>query len=44
MPTPAIRVIMPTDQLWDSFFDPHSVTADFMNERNQPDMQKREDF
>ncbi|WP_417810915.1 type II toxin-antitoxin system VapB family antitoxin [Thalassospira alkalitolerans] len=38
------RVIMPTDQLWDSFFDTHSVSNDFMNDRNQPDMQKREDF
>lgn len=38
------RVLTPTDQLWDSFFDAHSVSDDFMDSRNQPDMQKREDF
>ena len=38
------RVIAPADQLWDSFFDAHSVSDDFMSTRNQPDMQKREDF
>ena len=38
------RVIMPADQLWDSFFDAHTVSDDFMSDRNQPDMQKREAF
>tara|TARA_R110000796_G_scaffold228286_1_gene345370 strand:+ start:39890 stop:40138 length:249 start_codon:yes stop_codon:yes gene_type:complete len=34
------RVIMPTDQLWDSFFDTQSVSDDFMSNCNQPYMEK----
>ena len=36
------RLIAPSDKLWDSFFDGPNVSADFMDARNQPDMQIRE--
>jgi len=35
------RVIVPSDHLWDTFFDGHPVTDDFMEDRNQPETQKR---
>ncbi|MEQ8392437.1 MAG: type II toxin-antitoxin system VapB family antitoxin [Thalassospira sp.] len=38
------RVIMPTDQIWDSFFDTQSVSDDFMSNCNQPDMKKAVEF
>ena len=36
------RLITPTDATWDSFFDGPEVSDDFMNDRAQPPMQKRE--
>lgn len=38
------RIIMPVDSLWDTFFDQHSVSDDFMVDRNQPVQQERERF
>lgn len=38
----ATRVIVPSDHLWDTFFDGHSVSDDFMKDRDQPAMQERE--
>lgn len=36
------RIIAPEGEIWDSWFDGPSVTADFMAERDQPAMQERE--
>ncbi len=38
------RLITPADASWDTFFDGPSVSDDFLTERVQPDMQKREDL
>jgi len=38
------RLITPIDSTWDSFFDGPSVSEDFMSDRQQPSMQKREEF
>ncbi|NQV58480.1 MAG: antitoxin [Alphaproteobacteria bacterium] len=38
------RLIAPADSSWDTFFDGPSVSDDFMSERDQPGMQKRESF
>ena len=38
------RLIAPSDQLWDSFFDGPTITEDFMSDRQQPTMQDRESF
>ena len=38
------RLIAPADASWDTFFDGPPVSDDFMTERAQPDMQKREDL
>jgi antitoxin VapB len=38
------RLISPVDASWDTFFDGPSVSDDFMAERAQPAMQKRETF
>lgn len=38
------RIITPSGEGWDSWFDGPSVTADFMAEREQPQDQHREDF
>ena len=35
------RVIAPSDHLWDTFFDGPAVSDDFMEDRNQPEIQKR---
>ena len=35
------RVIAPSDHLWDTFFDGPAVSDDFMEDRNQPENQKR---
>ena len=35
------RVIVPSDHLWDTFFDGPVVSDDFMEKRNQPEIQKR---
>lgn len=39
-----IRIITPVDATWDSWFDDPGVSADFMQEREQPTEQKREAF
>ena len=36
------RLITPLGSRWDSFFDGPCVSEDFMNDRQQPPMQKRE--
>lgn len=38
------RIITPAGESWDSWFDGDSVSADFMNDREQPAVQKRESF
>lgn len=38
------RLITPAGEAWDSWFDGQSVTADFMNGREQPNEQEREAF
>lgn len=38
------RLIVPSDALWDTFFDGLEVSDDFMGERQQPMMQERETF
>ncbi|WP_028571105.1 type II toxin-antitoxin system VapB family antitoxin [Desulfonatronum lacustre] len=38
------RIIAPAGEAWDSWFDGPGVTADFMNEREQPAVQDRERF
>ena len=38
------RLITPADSSWDSWFEEEGVTADFMDDREQPDDQEREGF
>ena len=38
------RLITPAGTRWESFFDGPKVSDDFMNERDQPPMQERENF
>ncbi len=38
------RIIAPAGEIWDSWFDGPSVSADFMTDREQPPVQNREDF
>ena len=38
------RIITPAGESWDSWFDGDSVSADFMNDREQPAVQEREPF
>ncbi|RKR06719.1 antitoxin VapB [Kushneria sinocarnis] len=41
------RLITPSGNLWDDFFDPdesRAVSADFMESRDQPEPQQRETF
>ncbi len=38
------RLIAPTEESWNSWFDGEGVTADFMAEREQPADQEREAF
>lgn len=38
------RIITPAEESWDEWFDENSVSADFMNNREQLDMQERESF
>lgn len=38
------RVITPAGGSWASWFDGPQVSADFMSEREQPEMQEREAF
>ena len=38
------RIISPAGTGWDEWFEAGSVTDDFMSDRNQPDIQKRESF
>ncbi|EFN8783074.1 toxin-antitoxin system antitoxin VapB [Escherichia coli] len=38
------RIITPAGESWDSWFDGDSVSADFMNDREQPSVQERESF
>ncbi|HOY23888.1 MAG TPA: type II toxin-antitoxin system VapB family antitoxin [Cellvibrio sp.] len=36
------RLIAPAGEAWDSWFEGEGVSADFMNERDQPEPQERE--
>ena len=36
------RLISPADAAWDSFFDGPGVSEDFLDQRAQPEAQKRE--
>ena len=38
------RIITPAGETWDEWFDGHNVSADFMDNREQPGMQERESF
>ncbi|EGJ4502533.1 TPA: toxin-antitoxin system antitoxin VapB [Escherichia coli] len=38
------RIITPAGESWDSWFDGDSVSADFMNDREQPAVQERDTF
>ena len=38
------RLIAPAGESWDSWFDGEGVTDDFMNERDQPMQQERDQF
>ncbi|MFV1977609.1 MAG: type II toxin-antitoxin system VapB family antitoxin [Candidatus Scalindua sp.] len=38
------RLIIPTGESWDSWFDGTDVTDDFMASRNQPEDQDREEI
>ncbi|EOX8394644.1 toxin-antitoxin system antitoxin VapB [Salmonella enterica] len=38
------RIITPAGESWDEWFDGISVSADFMNNREQPSAQERESF
>jgi antitoxin VapB len=38
------RIITPAGESWDSWFDGESVSADFMDDREQPADQPRESF
>lgn len=38
------RIIAPAGEAWDSWFDDPAATSDFMDERDQPDVQEREAF
>ena len=38
------RIILPAGQSWDDWFDEPGVSADFMNDRKQPQDQIREDL
>jgi antitoxin VapB len=36
------RIIAPAGEVWDSWFEGPGATSDFMDERDQPDMQERD--
>ena len=38
------RLITPAGEAWDSWFESAGVADDFMNEREQPESQEREQF
>ncbi|WP_337267472.1 type II toxin-antitoxin system VapB family antitoxin [Oryzifoliimicrobium ureilyticus] len=38
------RIIAPSGEIWDSWFAGETVTANFMDERDQPVAQEREEF
>ena len=38
------RLVAPIDNVWDSFFAGPAATDDFMTDRDQPDMQVREEL
>ncbi|WBU49422.1 type II toxin-antitoxin system VapB family antitoxin [Kosakonia pseudosacchari] len=38
------RIITPSGEAWDSWFDGESASPDFMAAREQPEEQDREDF
>jgi antitoxin VapB len=38
------RILSPVDMVWDTWFDEPVVSGDFMQERDQPQAQLREDL
>ena len=38
------RIITPSEQTWDNWFNNKNITDDFMEKRDQPDMQERDAF
>ena len=38
------RIITPAGESWDTWFDNHNVSSDFMTSREQPEEQIRESF
>lgn len=38
------RIIAPTGEAWDSWFEGDAATSDFMSDREQPNAQEREAF
>lgn len=38
------RIITPAGESWDQWFDGPKVSSDFMSEREQPEIQRREGF
>jgi antitoxin VapB len=38
------RIISPKNTLWDDWFDNSCITPDFMNTRDQPEDQQRDNF
>ncbi|EMX4233999.1 toxin-antitoxin system antitoxin VapB, partial [Salmonella enterica] len=38
------RIITPAGESWDEWFDGNNVSADFMDNREQPSVQERESF
>ena len=44
IPLGRARLIVPTGEGWDSWFDGEGVTEDFMECRDQPSAQERESF
>lgn len=39
-----VRIITPTGESWDEWFEHASFSTDYMNERDQPPVQERETF
>lgn len=44
IPLGTARLIVPYGDAWSSWFDDEGVTDDFMQDRDQPDQQRREDL
>lgn len=38
------RLVVPAEESWDAWFDGEGVSADFMREHDQPQVQRRDSF